>query len=185
MVPITVSGACSRTGPLVRSSQALVYWASKFGRTTARKSAGRKVRKWWNSLAGPKPGRTPAGRLMTCCREIPILTSGYRRCAPHGSVSAHRSTDAHSAFSALVQPSPQGCGSTSRHPAKQQDSTAIGCIGTGAGQVRDRTGCGSLRWSIIPPHWPKRLIRCACVRAVHRAPPALSVLRTLQNSSPF
>ena len=71
----SVLGTPSSTGPAVKSSQATEYSVSKFGRTTERKSASGNARRWWNTLGGPKPGRS-AGAFTAWRRLTSMVTSG-------------------------------------------------------------------------------------------------------------
>ena len=71
-----MSGAETTIGPLVRSSQAVEYRVSKFGRTTSRKSASGKARMWVKAFIGPRPVILPASTLVSCRRVTSIVTSG-------------------------------------------------------------------------------------------------------------
>ncbi len=51
---------------------------SKFGRTTALKSAAGNSRICEKVFIGPKPGLLPGSMLVACLRVVSMVTSGYR-----------------------------------------------------------------------------------------------------------
>jgi hypothetical protein len=70
-----MSGA-ETTISLLRSSQALEYKVSKFGRTTPRNVAGGYSGTLTNMFIGPLPNSLPDSMLVACLRVISIATSG-------------------------------------------------------------------------------------------------------------
>jgi hypothetical protein len=71
-----VSGAETTTGSFVKSSQALEYKVSKFGRTTTLMSAVGNSRILLNLLGGPPIAPAAASTLVSCFRVMSIDSSG-------------------------------------------------------------------------------------------------------------